>query len=124
MPVATSDHVQVAQDQTLKTIRDGQQAVVDMVGTWAGTVEKIVPATPALPFAEELPKPQEILRASFGFAEQLLNAQREFAENLLAAAAPVFERKSPPQTPVAQTPAAQKPAAQKPAAQKPLAQKP
>ena len=96
MPTTMNEHVEAAQDQTLRTIREGQQAVVEMVSTWADTVEKIVPATPALPLADQLPKPQEIIQASFGFAEQLLKAQREFAENMLAAAAPVFEPKPKP----------------------------
>jgi len=127
MPAATTDHVQAAQDQTLKTIRDGQQAFVGMVGTWADTVEKLVPATPALPFASELPKPQELVRASFGFAEQLLKAQREFAENLFAAAAPVLDPKpaGTPSAPAATAPApavtTPTPAATKPA---PAATKP
>jgi hypothetical protein len=88
MPTTPTDYVQSAQEQTLKTIRDGQQAVVEAVRTWAETVERIVPAVPSLPFAEQMPTPQEIVQTSFDFAEQLLKAQRDFAENLLAAAAP------------------------------------
>ena len=83
-----------AQEQTLKSIRETQQAVVEAVRTWADAVEKTVPAVPALPFAEELPSPTEILHTSFEFAEQLLKAQREFAENVLAAASPVIDKKA------------------------------
>ena len=90
MPTTPTEYVQSAQEQTLKTIRDGQQAVVDAVRTWAETLERIVPAAPSLPFAEQVPTPQEIVQTSFDFAEQLLKAQREFTENLLAAAAPVI----------------------------------
>ena len=83
-----------AQEQTLKSIRETQQAVVEAVRTWADAVEKTVPAVPALPFAEELPTPTEIVHTSFEFAEQLLKAQREFAENVLAAASPVIDKKA------------------------------
>ena len=83
-----------AQEQTLKSIRETQQAVVEAVRTWADAVEKTVPATPAMPFAEELPSPTEIVHSSFEFAEQLLKAQREFAENVLAAASPVIDKKA------------------------------
>jgi hypothetical protein len=93
MPTMTNDYVQAAQEQTLKSIRETQQAVVEAVRTWSETVEKIVPAAPPLPLAEEMPTPQEILQTSFDFAEQLLKAQREFAENVLAAASPVGEKK-------------------------------
>jgi len=57
------------------------------------TVEKITPTSAAIPTSEELPSPQEIIQTSFGFAEELLKAQREFAENVLAAASPAFEPK-------------------------------
>ncbi len=33
------------------------------------------------------------MKTSFGFAEQLLKAQRDFAENLLVAATPVLAKK-------------------------------
>ena len=100
MSTTQGEYVQSAQEQTLKTIRDGQQAVVDAVKAWADTVERLVPATPSLPFSEQLPSPQEVVHKSFDFAEQLLKAQREFAENVLRAAAPVFEQKPEPAAPV------------------------
>jgi hypothetical protein len=89
----TQDQVKAAQEQALKSIRETQHGVVEAVRTWAEAVEKMVPAVPAVsvPFAEEMPSPQEIVQTSFEFAEQLLKAQREFAENVLAAAAPVTE---------------------------------
>ncbi len=96
MPTTTpkpSEYVQSAQEQTLKTLRDGQQAIIDSIRAWAEAVERIVPQTPALPFSEQLPSPQEIVQTSFDFAEQLLKTQREFAENVLAAAEPVLAPK-------------------------------
>jgi hypothetical protein len=96
MMSTTTEYAQAAQEQTLKAIRETQHAVVEAVRTWADTVEKIVPASPALPSTEELPSPQEIIQTSFGFAEELLKAQREFAENVLAAAAPAIESKPAP----------------------------
>jgi hypothetical protein len=91
-----NDTMQSAQEQALKSIRETQQALVEAVRTWADAVEKTVPAIPsvAVPFAEEIPTPQEIVQTSFEFAEQLLKTQREFAENILAAAAPVTEKKA------------------------------
>jgi hypothetical protein len=96
MPTTTpkpSEYVQSAQEQTLKTLRDGQQAIIDSIRAWAEAAERIVPQTPALPFSEQLPSPQEIVQTSFNFAEQLLKTQREFAENVLAAAEPVLTPK-------------------------------
>ena len=96
MPTTTpkpSEYVQSAQEQTLKTLRDGQQAIIDSIRAWAEAVERIVPQTPTLPFSEQLPSAQEIVQTSFNFAEQLLKTQREFAENVLAAAEPVLTLK-------------------------------
>jgi hypothetical protein len=94
MPTTTpTEYVQSAQEQTLKTLRDGQQAIIDAVRAWAEAFERIVPQTPALPFSEQLPSPQEVVQTSFDFAEQLLKTQREFAENVLAAAEPVLTPK-------------------------------
>jgi hypothetical protein len=90
MPTTTTDYAQTAQETTLKTIRQGQQAIVEGVRAWANAFEKAIPATPALPYSDELPKADEIVQSSFKFAEQLLKAQREFAENILDAAAPVL----------------------------------
>jgi hypothetical protein len=93
MPTTPTEYVQSAQEQTLKTLRDGQQAIIDSIRAWAEAVERIVPQTPALPFSEQLPTPQEVVQTSFDFAEQLFKTQREFAENVLAAAEPVLSPK-------------------------------
>lgn len=96
MPTTATEYAQTAQEQTLKTIQQTQNAVVEAVRTWATTVEKIVPDTPAAPFLDEFPSPQEIVQTSFEFAEQLMKAQREFAESMLKAAAPVLDSKPAP----------------------------
>ena len=95
MPTTTTDYAQTAQETTLKTIRQGQQAIVEGVKAWANAFEKAIPATPALPYSDELPKADELVQSSFTFAEQLLKAQREFAENILDAAAPVLGKPTP-----------------------------
>jgi hypothetical protein len=95
MSTTATEFAQNAQAQTLKTIGQSQAADVEAVRTWATAVEKTLPDTPALPFAEHFPTPAEIVKTSFDFAEKLLKTQREFAESLLVAAAPVFESKSP-----------------------------
>jgi hypothetical protein len=44
--------------------------------------DEFVPESPALPFAELFPSPQQALDATFGFAERLLANQRSFASDL------------------------------------------
>jgi hypothetical protein len=59
---------------------------------WARTVQSIPPALPDVnvPFAERLPKPQELIASAYDFAEQLLASQRKFAEDVLKTTAPML----------------------------------
>lgn len=82
---------QTAQEQTLAAVKQSQQIIVESVRSWAQAVEKAVPDAPAIPFAAELPSPEEVVKSSFSFAEQLLRVQREFAEQIVAAASPVLK---------------------------------
>jgi hypothetical protein len=43
-----------------------------------------------VPFAEKLPKPQELIAGAYDFAEQLLASQRKFAEDVLKTTAPML----------------------------------
>jgi hypothetical protein len=43
----------------------------------------------------ETPAPKDVVANSFGFAEQLLASQRAFAEQVVAASAPVFAAAAP-----------------------------
>ena len=76
---------QELQAQILDSIRKGQDAVVDALRTWAEAVHSLTPSLPvsAVPFADKLPKPRDLVEDAFDFAAQLLAAQRKFAEDVL-----------------------------------------
>jgi hypothetical protein len=80
------------QEEILRTVRNSQSAVVEAIQAWARTVQSITPALPDVnvPFAEKLPKPQELIASAYDFAEQLLASQRKFAEDVLKATAPML----------------------------------
>ena len=80
------------QEEFLKTVRSSQSAVVEAIQTWAHTVQSVMPALPdaKVPFADKLPKPQELIASAYDFAEQLLASQRKFAEDVLKATAPML----------------------------------
>jgi hypothetical protein len=80
------------QQEILKTVRNGQSTVVAAIEAWARAVQSITPALPDVnvPFAEKLPKPQELIASAYDFAEQLLASQRKFAEDVLKATAPML----------------------------------
>ena len=42
----------------------------------------------SLPYADKLPKPETLVSNAYGFAEQLLTAQRKFAKDVLQMTAP------------------------------------
>jgi len=73
------------QAQILDSIRKSQDAVVDALKTWADAVHSVTPTLPvsAVPFADKLPKPKDLVEDAFDFAAQLLAAQRKFAEDVL-----------------------------------------
>ena len=84
---------QGVQEQILDTIRKSQEAVTDAIRTWAETVQSITPSLPSAPLADKLPKPGELVSDAYDFAERLLAAQRKFAEDVIAASAPVLTAK-------------------------------
>jgi hypothetical protein len=80
------------QGQILETIRRSQETVVDAVRKWADSVQTLTPSLPipTMPFADKLPTPGDVVANAYDFAEQLLAAQRKFAEDVIEAAAPAL----------------------------------
>ena len=75
------------QNEVLNTVRKSQESVIDAIKTWVETVQSITPKVPAMdmPFADKLPKPEEVVASAYDFAEQLLASQRKFAEEVIKA---------------------------------------
>jgi hypothetical protein len=82
---------QDVQDELLKVIRTSQETVVEAVKTWVETVKAVTPkvSSAQLPLADKLPKPQDVVANAYDFAEKLLFSQRQFAEELVKATAPL-----------------------------------
>lgn len=79
------------QDEILNLIRTSQDAVVKALQAWTTTVQSVTPSFPKvnLPYADRLPKPETLVNGAYDFAEQLLSAQRKFANDVLDIAAPL-----------------------------------
>jgi hypothetical protein len=90
-PKTPIEYAQAVQEQTLEAVRQSQAVVVEAVDSWAKAVEKTVPALPAVPAAQGLPSPEELVETSFAFYGKVLEAQHEFARNLVKAAAPALK---------------------------------
>ena len=82
-----STPTQDLQNEVLNTVRKSQETVIDALKTWVETVQSLTPKVPAvdIPFADKLPKPEEVVASAYDFAEQLLASQRKFAEEVLKA---------------------------------------
>jgi len=82
-----STPTQDLQNEVLTTVRKSQESVIDAIKTWVETVQSLTPKVPVvdMPFADKLPKPEEVVASAYDFAEQLLASQRKFAEEVLKA---------------------------------------
>jgi hypothetical protein len=69
------------QDKVLDAVRTGQDAVVDTVKTVADKL----PSWSELPYTDQLPSPGELVDRAFGYTEQVIDTQREFARKLVDA---------------------------------------
>jgi hypothetical protein len=69
------------QETVLGAVRTGQDAVIDAVKTVADNL----PSWPELPYADRLPAPGEVVDRAFGFAEQVIDNQHDFAKKLVDA---------------------------------------
>jgi hypothetical protein len=82
------------QAKMLEALQVSQEAVVDAVRRWADTVRQMRPELPVPEMPQtDLPNPSELVDKAFGFASDLLDAQRKFTHELMAAAAPAYEPK-------------------------------
>lgn len=76
------------QDKVFAGIETGQKAVIDVVRTWAETVETTFSKLPELAFASPA-KPSELLESTFSFSERVFNSNRDFASKVFEAWLPV-----------------------------------
>jgi hypothetical protein len=73
------------QEQFFGTLTAAQDTFLETFAKMTATAEKYMPAE-LRPAIKELPiEPKTVIDLGFGFASQLVDAQRSFAERLLAA---------------------------------------
>ena len=78
------------EEQVFESVKQGQEAIVKAVRTWADASKNLIPDLPALPFADQVPATSELVENAFAFCDKILASQREFAAAILDAAKPVF----------------------------------
>jgi hypothetical protein len=88
----TTSTQQELQDQFLSIVSKSQEMALDAIKSMVDSVQTITPRIPAVdvPFADRLPKPQDVVASGYDFAEKLLSSQRKFADEVVKAAAPLL----------------------------------
>jgi len=92
MPSTSTSTQQELQDQFLSIVRKSQEIALDAIKSIVDTVQTITPKIPSvdMPFADRLPKPQDVVADGYDFAEKLLSSQRKFADEVVKATAPLL----------------------------------
>ena len=88
----TTSTQQELQDQFLSIVTKSQEMALDAIKSMVDTVQTITPRIPTVdvPFADQLPKPQDVVASGYDFAQKLLTSQRKFADEVVKAAAPLL----------------------------------
>ena len=91
-----SNPAQQMQDEFLSATRKSQEIVLQAIKTWVDSAQALTPKVPSvqLPFADQLPKPEDVVSGTYDFAEQVLANQRHFAEEIMKAYAPLLPHDS------------------------------
>jgi hypothetical protein len=76
----------------LSTTRKSQEIMLEALKTWVDTVQAITPRVPSMriPFADRLPKPDDVVANTYDFIEQILASQRKFAEEIMKTTSPLL----------------------------------
>jgi hypothetical protein len=85
MPTKTADATSAITDAFVTSVKQGQELAFSGITAWVDLTSKAfsLPKAEGLPFADAIPNPREIVEAGFGFAEELLATQKEFAVKLV-----------------------------------------
>jgi hypothetical protein len=90
MPTKTSETTSALTDAVVSSVKQGQELAISGLNAWVDVAGKAfsIPKIDTLPFADVLPNAREVVEASFGFAEELLATQKEFAIKVVDAVSP------------------------------------
>jgi len=80
-----SNPAQELQEEFLNATKKSQEIVLQAIKSWVDAAQALTPKVPTvkLPFADQLPKPADVVSGGYDFAEQVLANQRHFAEEIL-----------------------------------------
>jgi hypothetical protein len=85
MPTKTSDTTSAMTDAIVTGVKQSQELAFSGINAWVDFTGKAfsMPKAEALPFADSIPNPREFVEAYFGFVEELLATEKDFAIKLV-----------------------------------------
>jgi hypothetical protein len=90
MPTKTSDPTAVFTDAVIAGVKQSQELAFSGISLWIDFAGKAftMPELDSLPFVDQLPSPKAVVESGFGFAEELLGTQKDFAMKVVDAVTP------------------------------------
>ena len=90
MAPKTVDPTAVFTDAVIAGVKQSQELAFSGISLWMDFAGKTftMPELESLPFIEQLPSPKAMIESSFGFAEELLSTQKDFAVKVADALTP------------------------------------
>jgi hypothetical protein len=90
MATKTTDPTTVLTDAVIAGVKQGQEVAFSGITLWIDIAGKAftLPELESLPFVDQLPSVKAVVESSFGFAEELLGTQKDFALKVVDAVAP------------------------------------
>ena len=74
---AVIDRMTEVQDQIIDTLAKTKAPVTNAVSTVVGYVVDRVPTVPAVPFAEQIPTPKELIDNQYKFAKSIIDTNKD-----------------------------------------------
>jgi hypothetical protein len=96
MATKTADPTTVFTDALIAGVKQSQEVAFTGISLWADFAGKAftLPELESLPFLEQLPDPKAVVESSFGFTQELLATQKDFALKVVDALTPAKAAKT------------------------------
>ncbi|KAA0235280.1 MAG: hypothetical protein JJLCMIEE_01611 [Acidimicrobiales bacterium] len=88
----TLEKITEVQDQVIDIVNSVKEPVVNGVTRVVGLITDNVSNLPAVPFAEQIPTPGELVDNQFEFASRVLAVNKEIVDSVVEAASPVTDQ--------------------------------
>ncbi len=90
MATKTADPTAVFTDAVIAGVKQTQEMAYSGITMWIDFAGKAfsMPEMDSLPFVDQLPDPKAVVESGFGFAEDLLSTQKDFALKVVEAMTP------------------------------------